>query len=114
MVRICEPRHNILSNVHADIRKYVLWWLEHSRESNGPVPGPIAPENTSGLRHYADSVVEFEIILWLTSPKIVLKSINMTRKTISVDPPPIRILENIGSQSNHALWGVEANIMTFS
>ena len=26
-----EPRHNILSNVLADIRKYVVSWLKHSR-----------------------------------------------------------------------------------
>ena len=36
-----EPRHNILSNVRGDIRKYVVSWLKHSHESNRPVPGPI-------------------------------------------------------------------------
>ena len=35
-----EPRHNILSNVRTDIRKYVVSWLKHSRESNRPLPGP--------------------------------------------------------------------------
>ena len=39
--RMFEPRHNILSNVRADIRTYVVSWLKHSRESNRPVPGPI-------------------------------------------------------------------------
>ena len=38
--RMFEPRHNILSNVRADIRKYVASWLEHPRESNRPVLGP--------------------------------------------------------------------------
>ena len=36
-----EPRHNIVSNVRADIRKYAVSWFEHSRESNRPVPGPL-------------------------------------------------------------------------
>ena len=43
--RMFEPRHNILSKVHAVIRKYVVSWFKRSRESNGPVPGPFA-ENT--------------------------------------------------------------------
>ena len=38
--RMFEPRHNILSNVPADIRQYVVSWLKHSRESNRPVLGP--------------------------------------------------------------------------
>ena len=44
--RMFEPRHNILSNVRADIRMYVVSWLEHLRKSITPVPGPelrIAP-----------------------------------------------------------------------
>ena len=32
-----EPRHNILPNVRVDIPKYVVSWLEHLLESNGPV-----------------------------------------------------------------------------
>ena len=37
-----RARHNILSNVGADIiRKYVVSWLKHSRGSNRPVTGPI-------------------------------------------------------------------------
>ena len=32
--RMFEPRHNILSNVRADVRHYVVSWLKHSRESN--------------------------------------------------------------------------------
>ena len=39
-----EPRHNILSNVRADIGKYVVLWLKHSRESNRAVPGPLLAE----------------------------------------------------------------------
>ena len=39
-----EPRHNILSNVRTDIGKNVVSWLEHSRESNRPVPGPLLQE----------------------------------------------------------------------
>ena len=35
-----EPRHNILSNFLADIRKYVVTWLKHLRESIRPVAGP--------------------------------------------------------------------------
>ena len=37
-----EPRHNIVSNVRADIRNYVVSWLKHSRESKSPVLGPIS------------------------------------------------------------------------
>ena len=29
-----EPRHSILSYVRTNVRKYVVAWLEHSRESN--------------------------------------------------------------------------------
>ena len=39
--RMFEPRHNILSNVRADIRKYIVSWLKHSRERNRLLPGPI-------------------------------------------------------------------------
>ena len=39
-MRMFEPRHNILSNVRTNVRKYVVTWLKHSRESNRPVPGP--------------------------------------------------------------------------
>ena len=35
--RMFEPRHNILSNVRTNVRKYILACLEHSRESNSPV-----------------------------------------------------------------------------
>ena len=42
--RVFEPRHNILSNVRADIRKLVVSWLKHSRESDRAVPGPITTE----------------------------------------------------------------------
>ena len=35
-----EPCHNILSNVRANIRNYVVSSLKHSRESNRPVAGP--------------------------------------------------------------------------
>ena len=34
-----EPSHDILSNVRADIRKYVVSWLKPLRESNRPVAG---------------------------------------------------------------------------
>ena len=30
--------HNILSNVHTNVRKYVVTWLKHSRESNRRYP----------------------------------------------------------------------------
>ena len=33
-----EPRHNILSNIRTNVRKYVVTWLEHSRESNKLYP----------------------------------------------------------------------------
>ena len=36
--RIFEPRHNILSNVHTNVRKYVVTRLEHSRESDRRYP----------------------------------------------------------------------------
>ena len=39
--RMFEPRHNILSNARADIGKYVVSWLKHSRETDTPAPGPI-------------------------------------------------------------------------
>ena len=29
-----EPQHNILSNVRTNVGKYVVSWLEHSRECN--------------------------------------------------------------------------------
>ena len=35
-----EPRHNLHSDVRTNVRKYVVTWLEHSCESNRPVPGP--------------------------------------------------------------------------
>ena len=37
--RMFEPRHNILPDVRTNVGKYVMSWLEHSRESNRPVPG---------------------------------------------------------------------------
>ena len=47
-----EPCHNILSNVRADIRKYVVSWLKRSHESDRPVPGPTCtrpiPDDRSG------------------------------------------------------------------
>ena len=39
-----EPRHNIISNVRTNVRKYVVTWLERSRESNRPVFGPFLAE----------------------------------------------------------------------
>ena len=39
-MRLFEQRHNILSNVRADIRKYVVSWLKHWRERNRPLPAP--------------------------------------------------------------------------
>ena len=42
--RMFEPRHNIFSNVRTTVRKYVVSWFEHSRESNRPVPGPLLAE----------------------------------------------------------------------
>ena len=39
--RMFEPRHNILSNVRADNRKYVVTWLKHSRESNRRYPNQL-------------------------------------------------------------------------
>ena len=39
-----EPRHNILSNVRTNVRKYDVTWLEHSRECNRPVVGPLLAE----------------------------------------------------------------------
>ena len=44
-----EPRHNILSNVRANVRKYVATWFEHSPESNRPVPGPILADYTRSV-----------------------------------------------------------------
>ena len=32
--RMFEPRHNILPNVHTNVGKYLVTWLEHSRESD--------------------------------------------------------------------------------
>ena len=50
ITRMFEPRHNILSDVRADIRKYVVSWLKHSRESNRSVPGPtVEDKNLSFL-----------------------------------------------------------------
>ena len=34
--RMFEPRHNILSNVRTNFRKYAVSWLEHLRESDRP------------------------------------------------------------------------------
>ena len=45
--RMFEPRHNILSNNRPNVRKYVVTWLEHSRECNRAVPGPLLAELTS-------------------------------------------------------------------
>ena len=42
--RMFEPRHNIHSNVRKNVGKYVVTWLEYSRESNRPVPGPLLAE----------------------------------------------------------------------
>ena len=53
-----EPRHNILSNVRADIRKYVVSWLKLLRASNGPVPGPMGQS-----RHLEDQA---GLCLWET------------------------------------------------
>ena len=39
-----EPRHNILLNVRANVRKYVVTWLEHSPESNRSAPGSLSAE----------------------------------------------------------------------
>ena len=39
--RMFEPRHIILSNVRADIRKNVVSWLKHSLDCNRPVPGAV-------------------------------------------------------------------------
>ena len=39
-----KPRHNLLSNVRTNVRKYAVTWLEHSRESNMPEPGPLIAE----------------------------------------------------------------------
>ena len=36
--RMFEPRHNILSDVRTNFRKYVVTWLEHSRENNRRYP----------------------------------------------------------------------------
>ena len=33
-------QHTVLRNVRAHIRKYVVSWLKHSRESNRPLLGP--------------------------------------------------------------------------
>ena len=49
--RMFEPRHNIRSNVRADIPKYVSW-LKHSRESNRPAPGPIVMLEIDKIRKY--------------------------------------------------------------
>ena len=45
------PRHNIFSNVRADIRQYVVSWRKRSREKNRPLPGPmvIAPAASLSL-----------------------------------------------------------------
>ena len=48
-----EPRHNILSNVRADIRKYVVSWLKHSRGSNRPVTNYII--TLHNILHYYTS-----------------------------------------------------------
>ena len=45
-----EPRHNMLSNVLADIRKYVVSWLKHLRKSNRPVLGPISKSSAFCLK----------------------------------------------------------------
>ena len=45
--RMFEPRHvprNVRATFRADIRKYVVTWLKHSRESNRPIPGPLLAE----------------------------------------------------------------------
>ena len=36
--RMFEPRHNVLSNIRTNVRKYVVTWLEHSREINRRYP----------------------------------------------------------------------------
>ena len=38
ITRMFEPRHNILSNVRTNVRKYVVTWLKHSRDSNRRYP----------------------------------------------------------------------------
>ena len=39
-----EPRYNILLNVRTNVRKYVVTWIEHSRESNRPALEPLLAE----------------------------------------------------------------------
>ena len=48
-----EPRHNILSNVRTNVRKYVMTWLERLRESNRPLPGPLLAELSISLHFLA-------------------------------------------------------------
>ena len=44
LTRKFEPRNNILWNVRTNVGKYVVTWLEHSRESNRPLPGSLLAE----------------------------------------------------------------------
>ena len=39
-----EQRHNILSNIRTNVRKYVVTWLEHYSREVMTVPGPILAE----------------------------------------------------------------------
>ena len=58
-----QPRHSILSNVRAGIRKYVVSWLKHSRESDRPVPGPIyVRASRAGIEFFpSESAVMYDV-----------------------------------------------------
>ena len=89
--RMSKPRHNILSNVRADIRKYVVAWLKHSRECNRPVAGPICDraifdreqnENVSETLHTKVSDATIKQVSLIRESQA---SFNWTWKRITVD-----------------------------
>ena len=58
--RLFKPRRNILSYVRANVRKYIVTWLEHPRESNRPVLGPLLAELIFGIHTRTAFVISLQ------------------------------------------------------
>ena len=79
--RMFEPRHNILSNVRTNVRRYVVTWLEHSRECNRPVHGPLLAELSINF------VFSLQMIIMMPAPTKRVRIKSRSRKHDGIRRP---------------------------